>query len=418
MKPWKTIGIIAVFMTVFSALPAQQADYLIRNTRYTDSLKAELDTSRQVLERYDLHFWLAEELMAVNANECLEHTREAIRFCRQLGDAYYLGYLINLEANCYDDLGQYQRAIDKYEEAIEVTYHTMLNQVGDTLAELQCDLAAYYNNLGYSYFNLGQYNRAFEYYLRSIDMGTEHDCPDLATVYGSVAELFFAVGDVQRAREFIQRARKVDLGPDAEEPLMEISIIGDIYLAEGKLDSATWFFEKLLDTSRWWITNYDLVIAYRGLSEVGIQSGDLSMAITNAEKCYQTARYLDNKIYQASALRQLGQAQLLSGNSPGAQEHLLESVRIAEETRSIGELHQGYDLLSAFHAHENNFRSAFDFRMKAGVIQDSLRARDRANFLALTMLNRELQTREKEASVLEQQLLRERRLVRNSVSFG
>ncbi|MDX1476850.1 MAG: PAS domain S-box protein [Saprospiraceae bacterium] len=416
----KREGLLIWLAVVFawpSALLAQDGIF-IRTTPLADSLLAELDTSRQVLERYELHFWLAEELMSIDANACLGHTREAIKLCRQLGDEFYLGYLLNCEANCYDDLGQYQRAIDKYEEAIEVTYHTMLDKQGDSLSILQCDLAAYYNNLGYSYFNLGQYNRAFEYYLRSLDLGLEHTCPDLATAYGSVAELFFAVGDVQRARDFISKAQAVDLGPDAEEPLMEISIIGDIYLAEGKLDSAEMFYESMLDTTRYWITNYDRVIAYRGLAEVGIQRDDREMAITNAEKCYQTAAYLDNKIYQASALRQMGEAQLLGGNQAGAREHLLESIRIAETTRSIGELHQGYDLLSEFFVQDQDYQQAFEYRMKAGVIQDSLRARDRANFLALTMLNRELQAREKETSALARQLTREQDLVRNSVSFG
>ncbi len=46
--------------------------------------------------------------------------------------------------NAYFDMGQYQRAIEDYDEAIQ----------------LQPDVDAFYNNRGHAYLKLGQYAKA------------------------------------------------------------------------------------------------------------------------------------------------------------------------------------------------------------------------------------------------------------------
>ena len=73
--------------------------------------------------------------------------------------AAFGGFMFNL-GSALDDFGEYDRAIEYYERSLKITLAT--------LGENHPSTAASYNNLGSTYDSKGEYDRAIEYYERSL----------------------------------------------------------------------------------------------------------------------------------------------------------------------------------------------------------------------------------------------------------
>ncbi len=79
-----------------------------------------------------------------------EHCRACAGVCNNLG-------------NAYDSLGQYQRAIDFYQQSLEIS-----REIGDRGGE-----AASLSHLGTAYKSLGQYQRAIDFHQQSLEIRRE-----------------------------------------------------------------------------------------------------------------------------------------------------------------------------------------------------------------------------------------------------
>jgi PAS domain S-box-containing protein len=381
---------------------------------YLDSLRQELSIATGDSIRFELLFTLADEMATVQAESCLVYTQEALPLAQKLDYHLIIPYLINLEGMSYDDLGRYADAIDAYERAIEATYNAMRDADEEDQKMLFWDLVIVYNNLGYSLYNQGAYENAMKYYLRAIDIGKDYNCPDLSLVYGSVAELYFALDDIGRARQYVDQA--IAVATDSSTMLFDASLLGQIYLAEGKLDSAEAFFNRLL--SRGLITNYDRVVAHQGLAETHLEVGHIEEALEHAERCYQAARTLDNKIFQASALALIAQCQLETGQDHSAATNLREAIRISEESNSRPDLDKYYSLLSSYYRLKGDYRNAYEYEMKAKNVRETLRSRERSDYFIELAVDRQIAQSEEEAAVLKTRLEYDQKIIRNSVSFG
>jgi tetratricopeptide (TPR) repeat protein len=80
--------------------------------------------------------------------------RSPARLVIALGKARALGNL----GIAYDSLGQYERAIDFYEQHLAIA-----REIGDRAGEGRA-----LGNLGNAYYNLGQYDRALEQYGQAV----------------------------------------------------------------------------------------------------------------------------------------------------------------------------------------------------------------------------------------------------------
>ena len=94
-------------------------------------------------------------------------------------------YAYNNRGNVYTELGEYKRAIEDYDKAIE----------------LNPNLAQPYFNRGNAYAKLGEYERAIEDYNKAIKLN-----PDDAEAYINRGLVYAILGEHDRAREDILRA--------------------------------------------------------------------------------------------------------------------------------------------------------------------------------------------------------------------
>jgi tetratricopeptide (TPR) repeat protein len=152
----------------------------------------------------------------------IEHLQQALVIEREIGTASTPGppawmasrrsegtILGNL-GNAYADLGQVERAIEHYEQALVIR-----REIGDRRGE-----GADLGNLGNAYCNLGQMERAIEYYQQALDIVREiGDRGSEGLWLGNLGITYRDLGQVERARECLERALAISeeiKSPDAE----------------------------------------------------------------------------------------------------------------------------------------------------------------------------------------------------------
>lgn len=122
------------------------------------------------------------------------------------------GTINNNLGSAWEAKGQYDKAIDYYQKALDID----LNVFGAEYPNTAID----YNNLGLAWDSKGQYDKAIEYYQKALDInlkafGAEH--PKVATGYNNLGSAYYQKGDYKTALEYFEAAlpiRRKFLGDD------------------------------------------------------------------------------------------------------------------------------------------------------------------------------------------------------------
>ncbi|MBQ2303223.1 MAG: tetratricopeptide repeat protein [Bacteroidales bacterium] len=148
----------------------------------------------------------------------------------------------------YDNLGDYDKALEYYFKALEIKKAV--------LGENNADTAGSYNNIGLVYKNLGDYNKALEYHNKALEirkdvLGENH--PDIAMSYNNIGVIYNNLGDYNKALEFHSKAleiRKEVLGEKNVDIAMSYNNIGSVYYNLGNYNEALKLYNKALEIKR------------------------------------------------------------------------------------------------------------------------------------------------------------------------
>ena len=129
--------------------------------------------------------------------------KESVRFARLY---HRIGW-------SYKDLGDYNKALEYYGKALEIKE--------SKLGKDHTDTAATYNNIAGVYDANGDYDKALEYYgkaLKIVESKLGKDHPDTATTYNNIALVYKAKGDYDKALEYFLKALRIWLQRDVNHP--------------------------------------------------------------------------------------------------------------------------------------------------------------------------------------------------------
>jgi len=138
----------------------------------------------------------------------------------------------------YVDLGQAQKALDYYNQALPIS-----REVGDRSGE-----AATLNNIGSAYSALGQAQKALDYYNQALPISREvGDRGGEATTLTNIGAVYRALGQPQKALDYYSQALPIrrevgDLGGEA----VTLSDIGGVYSDLGQPQKALDYYNQAL----------------------------------------------------------------------------------------------------------------------------------------------------------------------------
>jgi tetratricopeptide (TPR) repeat protein len=207
--------------------------------------KQALVIAKEIGDRQKEGVWLGDLGIAYDSlgqvERAVEFYEQALVIAKEIGDRQNEGAWLGDLGVAYDSVGQVERAIDLYEQALVIAKDSgeqalvIHKKIDDRRGE-GTDLG----NLGHAYHDLGQEERAVEFYERALVIAKEiDDRRNEGTWLGSLGLAYSAQGQEERAVEFYEQALAIakDIG-DRRGEGNELNNLGVVFEDLKKDDSA------------------------------------------------------------------------------------------------------------------------------------------------------------------------------------
>jgi CHAT domain-containing protein/tetratricopeptide (TPR) repeat protein len=238
-------------------------------------------------------------------------------------DEYYT--LFNEIAITYTNLGRYEDALAANLIALEGR-----ERLGDAYF-----IGISHSNIGDAYFALGQYERAIEHYEQCFKLcGQAGEKRSVAVALGQLAQAWMAAGDPRRALGYAER--ELELTREIRtEHLESVALrhIGDAYASLGDLDESLRHQQLALEMSREAGALADQAATLASIVDLRLRLDQAVEARTLAAQCLNLARQTRSPELEWQAHALLARAARAGGDTNGAVDHLYASVGIIDSVR-------------------------------------------------------------------------------------
>uniref|UniRef100_UPI00112FBBE7 tetratricopeptide repeat protein n=1 Tax=Campylobacter concisus TaxID=199 RepID=UPI00112FBBE7 len=278
--------------------------------------------------------------------------------------------LSNLGTSYYG-LGDYSKAIEYHEKALEITKNTF----GDN----HPSIASSYNSLGVSYDILGDHHKAIEYYKKAFEIIKNKNTPEekfssIINLCNNLGASFDGLGDYYKAIECYEKGLEVTknvLGENHSSITSFYNNLGVSYKNLGDHNKAIEYCEKALEiTKNTFGDNYlDVATSYNNLANSYLGLGDYYKAIEYYEKGLEITKNTLGENHPDAAYSYNGLAN--SYNSLGDYNKAIEYSEKALEIRinTLGENHPEvanfYNNLASTYFSFGDCDKAFEYYKKA-----------------------------------------------------
>ena len=197
--------------------------------------------------------------------------------------------LLNNMGLVYNAQGDYEKALEYYGKALEISERTLGNDHPDT--------ATTYNNMGLAYQAQGEYEKALEYYGTALEvservLGSDH--PDTATTYSNMAGVYQVQGEYEKALEYCGKALEVServLGSGHPDTSAMYNNMAGVYEAQGEYGKALEYYSKALEVRE--------RILGRGHPNTAMTYNNMAL-VYEAQGKYEKALEYNNKALEVS----------------------------------------------------------------------------------------------------------------------
>ena len=238
-------------------------------------------------------------------------------------------------------------------------------------------LASVLHRLGYGYNEMGDYDKALEYYGKALEiweskLGKDH--PSTAPTYNNIAGVHYAKGDYDKALEYFWKALKITeskLGKDHPSTAPTYNNIGEVYRVKGDYDKAFKYYGKALEIAESKLgKDYpETAATYSGIALVYQAKGDFDKAL---EYHGSALEIVESKLgkdhpYTASTYNNIALAYYAKGDYDKALEYYGKALEIRES--KLGKEHPDtaptYNNIAAVHYAKGDYDKALEYVFKA-----------------------------------------------------
>ena len=322
--------------------------------------------------------------MVAQCNILLGDYRKALEWYGIIGNFYEDFGNITLERVIfYNDYGVLLIELGEYERALDY----FLKSVSDWRSlDIKEDLtiANVYTNLAKAYAMCGQYEKAISTGEKGISIWQSLYGENSVYVAKSYENLASVYGDMQMADvqiEYLEQAlaMAIDAVGRNHEVTAEVNnMIGNYYVNYGEVQSAIRYYEEALDIRKNLLGKNNLVTAsvYQNLAECYTDMGKYEESVENAQEAVEICEVLcgrDN-INTAHAYMTLARAYESMGNAEDAKKLVEIALDISARHKSIANIMtaQIYQTAGDIYMHQNCLESASDSYWKAWLIYQQL----------------------------------------------
>ena len=231
-----------------------------------------------------------------------------------------------------------------------------------------------YGLLSAIYCDYGLYDTAISLAYQVISLTEANQDRRVYIAYLGLANIYNNLGQYQKARDFYLKA--VD-GTYLPAKLAAFANLGLFYLHNQKLDSAAYYFNQALedynksDTSLN-INKFNIASIKLNLAEVSCKKGDIESGIDLLKESLRIFQNLDNTISIINTYTLLGQKEFQLQNRHQALQYYKKAERMADSLQLRQNQKDIYLHLSDFYSALANYEKAFLYYQKYHAIYDSI----------------------------------------------
>lgn len=316
---------------------------------YLDSLEQGYTKIKTDSVRFSILNDLAYYWHTRNLNTAMDFTKKGLRKTAEKGDAIWQGRFQITQ-------GAILLRMEKLDSA-----QTVLESAKNKVT--QSDLAFLNTQLGYVYERRGQLDKAADYAMVSLNLGTKlKDKKAKAMALSDLSNLFWKQAKYELALDYGERSLKLfdawgitDLDYD-----FTLYLMGNNYLALKDYEKARTYYEhSIIIGERYGFYN-NLSDVYISLVDLYSYLGEFEKADAAGRNAIKYAELLENNFMVMRSWLSVGKMQNMRGNYPEAIEGLKKSIAIA--TEDFGDayyLSQAYKELGRAYASNHDYQNAF-----------------------------------------------------------
>ncbi|MBM3178278.1 MAG: tetratricopeptide repeat-containing sensor histidine kinase [Bacteroidetes bacterium] len=235
-----------------------------------------------------------------------------------------------------------------------------------------------YINMGDNYTELGQYNLAYYYLSKAMEISlqssNEIDAEYATHNFGRVHK---ELGQYRQAIEYFNRAEELSAAlNDVQSPMYTLREMGDVAMRQGKYEEALEKLKRALQLS------YDLDVQvvrpdiFIDLGRLYIEMAKPDQALSYYDSARSLGRSLGNKFIQAKCLVGYGKIFRLKKNSAAATANFLQALDLATAIRAKVIQITCLDQLASLAESQGNFKDGLSYYKRYELIKDSLYNKD------------------------------------------
>jgi tetratricopeptide (TPR) repeat protein len=267
--------------------------------------------------------------------QAIEYHEQSLVIAREIGDRYGEGADLGNLGLAYSALGQVERAIEYYQEALVIAREIC---AASTQGSLEWAIArrgegSIAGNLGLAYSDLGQVERATEYYWQALVIAREiGDRQNAGNQLGNLGNAYSDLGQVERAIEYYQEALVIarEIGGRRNEGIW-LGNLGTAYHSLGQMERAIESYEAALVIARKIGDRHGEGAQLGNLGNAYHALGQVEQAIEYHEQALGISREIGDRRNEGNQLGSLGNAYYSLGQVERAIEYFKETLVIARE---------------------------------------------------------------------------------------
>jgi len=287
----------------------------------------------------------------------------------------------------------------------------------------RADLIARANqNLGSTFFSLGNYNRAMVYYFEVLKYDeTTNNLGQLITTYFNVALIFDKLNNNDKSQEYYFKALKIvnDLTESNELSLIRIPIgrlynnLGITFHNQKKYDIALDYYNKAISISEKTKNAEALPYVYNNIGNVYIEKKEYDIALSFYNKSLELRKKLNDWQGITLTYTYMAACYSLRGENAKALEYYNTAYKLAFENNYLELQHTTSEALIKENAKNGDYKKAYEMHLIYKVLSDSLNLQEGSRTATMLEMQYNFDKLQKELELQKQQ-----RIFRNITLFG
>ncbi|MBL4655834.1 MAG: tetratricopeptide repeat protein [Bacteroidia bacterium] len=300
---------------------------------------------------------ILEKLLSEKLNKTAD-LRSTIKLKKDLAVTY------NNIGMSYNNQGEIEKALGYYFMSLKIR-----EDIGDKKM-----MAASYNNLGLIYYGQGKIEKTLEYYFLSLKIREEiKDKKGMATSYNNIGIFYYNQGEIEKALEYFFLSLKIrEEIKDKKGMALSYNNFGIIYNRQGKVEKALGYYFLSLKIYEEIKYKQGVAGSYHNIGNALCKLDSLDEGMKYLELGLELEKELGHKSWIAVCYSSIGGWQLKLGQVELALKSGLETLALAKEIGIVDYVKAAAGLLSDVYKKQSKFEDALAMYELEVQMQDSI----------------------------------------------